>query len=174
MADSLNQDLIDTAKRHDTPMDGDINSDMTEVMGANAIFEAPKMIQKCNKFAFCVTTNEEASTVAQGHFHILKAINNAFGSEVILMDNANEQVTKFKLTGFPEYQRKFKIHHLQGNDKQQRKRKPSYTVIHRVYTSISLTTIRKPAQVSQYLRMYKGSMMYHPRSKQLLKPRTSF
>jgi predicted transcriptional regulator len=37
-----------------------------------------------------------------------------------------------------------------------------YTVIHRVYTSISLTTIRKQAQVSQYLHKYKGSMMFHP------------
>jgi hypothetical protein len=162
MADSSNQDPIDTAERHDTPMDGDNNSERTEVMGANATFEAPKMIEKCIKFVFRVTTNEEASTVAQGHFHILKAINDAFGSEVIITDNANERVTKVKLTGFPEYQQKFKIHHRQGNDKQQRKRKPSYTVIHRVYTSISLTTIRKQAQVSQYLRMYKGSMMYHP------------
>ena len=162
MANSSNQDPIDTAERHDTPMDGDNNSETTEVMGANATFEAPKMIEKFIKFVFRVTTNEEASTVAQGHFHILKAINDAFGSEVIITDNANERVTKFKLTGFPEYQRKFKIHHRQGNDKQQRKRKPSYTVIHRVYTSISLTTIRKQAQVSQYLRMYKGSMMYHP------------
>jgi hypothetical protein len=131
-------------------------------MGANATFRAPKKIEKCIKFVFRVTTNEEASIVAQGHFHILKAINGAFGSEVIITDNANEQVAKFKLTGFPEYQWKFKIHHWQGNDKQQRKRKPLYTVIHRFYTSISLTTIRKQAQVSQYLRMYKGSMMYHP------------
>jgi hypothetical protein len=119
------------------------------------------MIKKCIKFLFRVATNKEASTVAQGHFHILKAINDAFGSEVIITDNANKRVTEFKLTGFPEYQRKFKVHHGQGNDKQQRKRKPSYTVIHHVYTSISLTTIRKQAQVSQYLRMYKGSMMYH-------------
>jgi transcription antitermination factor NusG len=145
-------------------MQGDTNnSAMIEVMGSNATFQAHKMIKKCIKFVFCVTTsNEEASTVAQGHFHILKAINDAFGSEVIITDNAKEQVTKFKLIGLPEYQRKFKIHHRQGNDKQQRKRKPSYTVIHLVYTSISSTTIRKQAQVSQYVRMYKGSMMYHP------------
>jgi hypothetical protein len=122
----------------------------------------PKWSRNAFKFVFRLAANEEASTVAQGHFHILKAINDAFGSEVIITDNANERVTKFKLTGFPEYQRKFKVHHRQGNDKQQRKRKPSYTVIHRVYTSISLITIRKQAQVSQYLRMYKGSMMYHP------------
>jgi NAD/NADP transhydrogenase alpha subunit len=101
MADSSNQDLVNTAERHDTSMEGDNNSDTTEVMGANATFQAPKMIEKCIKFVFRVTTNEEASTVAQGHFHdILKAINNAFGSEVLIMDNANEQVTKFKLTGF--------------------------------------------------------------------------
>jgi hypothetical protein len=61
------------------------------------------------------------------------------------------------LTGFSEYQRKFKIYHRQGNDKQQRKHK-----MRRVCTSIALATIRKQAQVSQYLRMYKGSMMYHP------------
>jgi hypothetical protein len=100
MADSSNQDPIDTAERHNTPMDSDNNSETTEVMGANATFEAPKMIEKCIKFVFRVTTSEEASTVAQGHFHILKAINDAFGSEVIITDNANERVTKFKLTGF--------------------------------------------------------------------------
>ena len=99
---------------------------MIEVMGANATFEAPEMIEKCIKFVFRVTTNEEASTVAQGHFHILKAINDAFGSEVIISTgNANKRVTKFKLTYFPEYQKKFKIHHRQGKDKQQRKHKPS-------------------------------------------------
>jgi hypothetical protein len=89
MADSSNQDPIDTAEQHDTPMDGDNNSDTTEVMGANATFEASKMIEKCIKFLFRVATNEEASTVAQAHFHILKAINDAFGSEVIITDNAN-------------------------------------------------------------------------------------
>jgi hypothetical protein len=68
MADSSNQDPINTAERHDTPMDGDNNSKRTEVMGSNATFEAPKMIQKCIKFIFRVTTNEEANTVAQGHF----------------------------------------------------------------------------------------------------------
>jgi hypothetical protein len=124
MADSSNQDPIDTDERHDTPMDGDNNSETTEVMGANATFEAPKMIEKCIKFVFRVTTNEEASTVAQGHFHILKAINDAFGSEVIITDNANERVTKFKLTGFPEYQRKFKIHHRQGNGKHKESASP--------------------------------------------------
>jgi hypothetical protein len=162
MVDTPNEDSINTTDRRDATMEGDNNSDTTEVMGANSTFQAPKMTEKCIKFVFRVNNNEEASTVAQGHFQILKAINDAFGSEVIITDNANEQVTTFKLTGFPEYQRKFKIHHRQGNDKQQRKRKPSYTVIHRIYTSISLTTIRKQAQVSQYLRMYKGSMMYHP------------
>jgi hypothetical protein len=111
MADSSNQDPIDTAEQHDTLMDGDSNSDTTEVMGAKATFEAPKMIKKCIKFVFGVATNEEASTVARGHFHILKAINNAFGPEVIITDNANERVTMFKLTGFPEYQRNFKVHH---------------------------------------------------------------
>jgi hypothetical protein len=70
-------------------------------------------------------------------------------------------VKKFTLMGCPEYQRKFTIHHRQGNDKQQHKRKPSYTVIYRLYTSVSLTTIRQQAQVSQYLKMYKGSTMYH-------------
>jgi hypothetical protein len=62
----------------------------TTATGANANFEAPKMIEKCIKFVFRVATNEEArSTVAQGHFHILKPINIAFGSEVIIKDNAN-------------------------------------------------------------------------------------
>jgi hypothetical protein len=117
MADSSPQDPINTAERHDTTMDGDNNSETTEVMGADATFQAPQMIEKCIKFVFRVATNEEASTVAQGHFHILKAINDAFGSGVIINDNANERATKFKLTGFPEYQRKFKVHHQQGNGK---------------------------------------------------------
>ncbi len=130
-------------------MEGDNNSKTTEVMGANATFQAPKMMEKCIKFVFRVTTNEEASTVAQGHFHILKAINDAFGSEVIINNKANEKVKKFTLMGFPEYQRKFTIHHRQGNDKQQRKRKPSYTVIHRLYTSVSLTTIHQQGQVDK-------------------------
>jgi hypothetical protein len=90
MADSSNQDPINTAEWHDTPMDGDNNSDTTEVMGAAATFQAPKMIEKCIKFVFRVATNKEASTVTQGHFHILKAINDDFGSEVIFTDNANK------------------------------------------------------------------------------------
>jgi hypothetical protein len=162
MAESSNHATSDNTDWHDTSMGEDNNSVATEVMGANETFKAPPMLEKCVKFVFRVTNNEEASTVAQGHFQILKAINEAFGSEVIINDNANEKVKKFTLTGFPEYQRKFTIHHRQGNDKQQRKRKPSYTVIHRLYTSVSLTTIRRQAQVSQYLKMYKGNMMYHP------------
>jgi hypothetical protein len=46
MADSTNQDPIDTAEWHDTPMDGDNNSDTTEVMGANTTFEAQKNDQE--------------------------------------------------------------------------------------------------------------------------------
>jgi hypothetical protein len=111
MASTSNQHPINTAQQHDTPMDGDNNSDTTEVMGANASFQASKMIEKCIEFIFRAATNKEASTIAQGRFHILKAINNAVGSEVITTDNANERLTKFNLTGFPEYQPKFKVHH---------------------------------------------------------------
>jgi hypothetical protein len=59
MADSSNQDPIDTAERHDTPMDGDNNSNTTEVMGAKATFQAPKMIEKCIKFVFRAATNKK-------------------------------------------------------------------------------------------------------------------
>jgi hypothetical protein len=52
MANSSSQDLIDTDERHDTPMEGDNNSNTTEVMGANATFEAPKMTKKCITYVF--------------------------------------------------------------------------------------------------------------------------
>jgi hypothetical protein len=129
MAKSSNQTTSNTTDWHEASMEEDNNSATTEVMGANETFKAPPMLEKYVKFVFSGINNEEASTVAQGHFQILKAINEAFGSEVIINDNTNEKVKKFTLTGFPEYQQKFTIHHRQGNDKQQRKRKLSYTVI---------------------------------------------
>jgi hypothetical protein len=74
MANSFNQNHSDTATKNDTSMEEDNNSATTEAMGASTTFKAPHMMDKCVKIIFCVTANEEASTVAQGHFQTLKAI----------------------------------------------------------------------------------------------------
>jgi septum formation inhibitor MinC len=103
MAESSNQTTSYTTDWHEASMEEDNNSATTEVMGANETFKAPPMLEKCIKFVFRVTNNEEASTVAQAHFQILKAINEAFLSKVIINDNTNEKVKKFTLMGFPEY-----------------------------------------------------------------------
>jgi succinyl-CoA synthetase alpha subunit len=89
MAKSSNQTTSNTTDWHEASMEEDNNSATTEVMGANKTFKAPPMLEKCVKFVFRVTNNEEASTVTQGHFQIFKAINEAFGSEVIINDNTN-------------------------------------------------------------------------------------
>jgi succinyl-CoA synthetase alpha subunit len=89
MAESSNQTTSNTTDWHEASMEEDNNSATTEVMGANKTFKAPPMLEKCVKFVFRVTNNEEASTVTQGHFQIFKAINEAFGSEVIINDNTN-------------------------------------------------------------------------------------
>ena len=67
MAVLSSQATSDTIDWHDASMAEDTNSVMTEVMGANTSFKAPQMMEKCVKFVFCVTNNEEASAIAQCH-----------------------------------------------------------------------------------------------------------
>ena len=161
MADPSSQTTNDTTDWHDASMANDDSSVMTEVMGAKPSSKAPQMVEKVVKFVFRVN-NEEASTIAQSHVLLLKTINDAFGTEVMIYTNANKIMKKFKLAGFPEYQRMFSIHHKRGNSKQQHKRTATYTVIHHIQTSVSLQTIRHQEQISHLLRQYKCSMQHHP------------
>ena len=161
MADPSSQTTNDTTDWHDASMANDDSSVMTEVMGAKTSSKAPQMVEKVVKFVFRVN-NEQASTIAQRHVLLLKTIDDAFGTEVMIYTNANKKMKKFKLAGFPEYQRMFSIHHKRGNSKQKHKRTATYTVIHRIQTSVSLQTIRHQEQISHLLRQYKCSMQHHP------------
>ena len=128
MADPSSQTTNDTTDWHDASMANDDSSVMTEVMGAKTSSKAPQMVEKVVKFVFRVN-NEQASTIAQRHVLLLKTIDDAFGTEVMIYTNANKKMKKFKLAGFPEYQRMFSIHHKRGNSKQKHKRTATYTVI---------------------------------------------
>jgi hypothetical protein len=121
-------------------------------------FDDP-FIEKCIKFTFCVSNDDEASQVANGHFLALKSIFDAFPDEVRIFNNQNKRLTSFKLSSHAVYLRHFKMHHRRENAR--RKRKATYTVYHRIQSTVTLTTIRRQQQVCAILDEYKGNLGFH-------------
>ena len=144
----------ETAHQH-----SDDASQPTLHIGFSSKEKSDPFIEKCVKFTFRVADDDEASSVAMGHFLVLKAIYDAFGDEVRIYNNQNERLTKFKLPSHVAYMRHFTMHHRQQN--QRLKRKATYQVFHRFQTSVSLSSIRKQQQVRDLLATYHGNLSFH-------------
>jgi len=102
------------------------------------------------KFEFSPRDEKGARTIAMSHAAILFEIHKAFEDDVIIFDNKNRKIKSFEVKEWtaPMYHQKRFVTHLSKN------RRPKYSIIHRIHTSQSLSTIRNYSTVFRLLKTY--------------------
>jgi len=106
------------------------------------------------KFEFSPRDEKGARTIAMSHAAILFEINKAFDDDVIIFDNKNRKIKSFDVKEWtaPMYHQKRFVTQLSKT------RRPKYSIIHRIHTSQSLSTIRNYSTVFRLLKTYNCYM----------------
>lgn len=119
----------------------------------------PTHQEKTIKFIFRVDNATQASNVSTGHYQWLDKVVKIYDKRIKVMDNFGRHMKKFEVGSAAEYATHFNIHHRPAND--QHKRKAMYTIIHRVYTTLSLRELRGNAELASIMQFYKMNLSNH-------------
>ena len=112
------------------------------------------------KFEFQPSNDDEAKQIAVVHTHIMIAIQSAFDKDIIIFDNHNNQLPTVEAVKWHSpliHQRHFAINTSTSG----KGRRPKYSIIHRIHTTQSLSTIRNCNPIFKLLRDNNCYMRKH-------------
>lgn len=112
------------------------------------------------RFEFQPSNNEAAKQIALIHTHLLMEIQRAFNDDVVLYNNKNVklgEIDMIKWSSPTMHQRNFLIHALPGNQR----RRSKYTILHRIHTTQTLSTIRHFHSIDALLKKHDCYLRSH-------------
>jgi hypothetical protein len=130
----------------------------TPLTGALPVDTEEEMKEITVRFDFVPKTADEATKVAVVHTHLLSRMQAAFSDECLVFDNKGAQLTNIDPINWTpiKHQSHFNIH-----VSQKPKRQTKYTIIHRLRTSQSLSTIRTYNTINSLLKEHNCYMKTH-------------
>ena len=105
------------------------------------------------RFEFNLKPEATTNASVSNHVHILQAIKMAFPTSVRIMDNKNNKLKNIDsntLTNVTDYHDHFIVHHHPGN----KFWKSKMVIVHRIYSKVSLSTIKNDYCVQPLLKLY--------------------
>jgi hypothetical protein len=121
------------------------------------------MTSKVFKFSFVYTgTTKHKVAPSVFHTHWMKAVQDAFGSEIVIINNKNqnvETVSTLKWTDPSIHAKQFKIHQKTFGSAE--RHTTTFFIVHRVFTNLSLSKIRSHHAVQKIMREFKFYITDH-------------
>jgi hypothetical protein len=113
------------------------------------------------RFDFEPMTADEATKIAVVHTHLLSKMHEAFIGDFVAFDNKGAKLSARDIDPIHltpvKHQSRFNIHVSQRS----KNRRPKYTIIHRIHTSQSLSTIRTYNSVNAVLKEHHCYLKNH-------------
>ena len=131
-------------------------SDVTPPTRGNGIAKEQGMVSKVLKFRFKVTSANGSNPVSPSliHTHWIDAIQDTFGSDVVIINNKNQKIERIELLHWSnnplQHQKHFKIH--QKTTGRDANKKTTAYLLHRIYTNESITTIKSAPKIQKILK----------------------
>jgi hypothetical protein len=138
-------------------------SNATPPAGTNVKANEQKMTSKVFKFSFVytgLTKHKVAPSVI--HTHWMQAVQDAFGSEIVIINNKNqnvETVRTLKWTDPSIHAKQFKLHQKTFGSAE--RRTTTFFIVHCVLTNLSLSKIRSHHAVQRITREFKFYITDH-------------
>ena len=153
----------DPGKSHANPAGHDDMSDVTVNNGKATNENDPHMLSKVLKFSFVYSaTTQHKIAPSIIHTHWMQAIQAAFGSDVIILNNQNQKLEKIdplKWTDETIHQKQFKLYQkTTGRDD---RRRTTYHILHRILTNETLSKIKAVSSVQKIMKDYQCYVSDH-------------
>jgi hypothetical protein len=151
-----------SARPADRPSKSDTEDDAstaTPKTGTTPIDLDDEMKEITVRFDFQPKNSEAAKKVAVVHTHLLSKMKEAFADDVIVFNNKGKAINNIDPINWNPimHQSHFNLHASQGS----KTRKNKYTIIHRIRTSQSLSTIRNYNTIASLLKQHSCFMKEH-------------
>ncbi|KAI2512753.1 hypothetical protein MHU86_1541 [Fragilaria crotonensis] len=153
----------DPGKSHANPASHDDMSDVTVNNGKTSNENESQMISKVLKFSFVYSgTTQHKIAPSIIHTHWMQAVQAAFGTDVIIMNNQNqhvEDIDPLKWTDQTIHQKQFKLY--QKSTGRDDRRNTTYYILHRIITNESISKIKATPSVSKIMKDYQCYVTDH-------------
>jgi len=92
------------------------------------------------RFEFTPKSVDASTKVAQRHMQLLHAMTQAFADEIVIFSNKGKKakINQSTMMSLTYHQQNWKIHKCEGSQK----RKAKFVIVHRIRTTVSLSTIK--------------------------------
>ena len=139
-------------------------SEATPPIGTNLKTNEHTMTSKVLKFSFVYTGSTAKHKVAPSviHTHWMQAVQEAFGTEIVIINNKNqnvETVSTLKWTDASIHAKQFQLHQKTFGSAE--RRTTTFFIVHRVLTNISLSKIRSHHSVQRIMKEFKFYITDH-------------
>ena len=154
-------DNADATGNNVPPLSDDDLSDSTNVAAVGLNENEQKMKEIVIAFDFQPKTSKEAELVGVAHAHLIDALLGNYDSSALrIYNNKGKRVKKINLVGKEsnEHKRDFTVFKRQGSKKN---KKPRYSIIHRIRTTETLSSLRNSHRVFEKLKEHNCYMRKH-------------
>lgn len=140
---------------------GDDPSDATPTAKVGTKVIDDDMMEKVIKFEFVPLTQEATQQIAFVHVNVLLALQTAFGSDLVILDNKSNVLGPIDTVDWvspARHQRSFTINCQPGFKSH---RKTRYVIQHRIRTNQSISTLKNFSSVNKIIKTHNAWMKRH-------------